>query len=180
VKKYIIINGTMGAGKSTVGKRIAEMLGRAAFIDGDNVSCDMYPLLHRRETDAMQKDNIVHISKNYCDFDKCDFVILSWIIGENRADIIPEILKLDFQIHHFILTCSKEVLTHRWHKDEVNHWRTDENLKVAIDFDMDMLDDFNNKIFNFNNKCIDCVLIDTSDLSVDIVAENIIEIVHAV
>ena len=32
MKKYIIINGMMGVGKSTIGRRIAELLGRAALL----------------------------------------------------------------------------------------------------------------------------------------------------
>jgi len=49
MKKYIIINGTMGAGKSTIGRRIAERLGHAAFINGDFV-IEMHQYINHSET----------------------------------------------------------------------------------------------------------------------------------
>lgn len=163
MKKYIIINGTMGAGKSTVGRRIAELLGHAAFIDGDFV-IEMHPHIDEKETKPMQRDNILHLSKNYYNFDKCDTVVLSWIMGEVGTDmIITEISKLSFQIYHFILTCNKEALTQRWYNDNTADWRTNENFNIAIE------------ILNEFNKRTDCIFIDTSDLSVDGVAEKVIE-----
>ncbi|MCL1789450.1 MAG: hypothetical protein FWG33_03755 [Oscillospiraceae bacterium] len=107
------------------------------------------------------------MSKNYCNFDKCDSVILSWIMGEERAfKVVSEISELNYQIYHFMLTCTKEVLTERWHNDDVNDWRTDDSLNMAIE----ILNDF--------NKRTDCIFLDTSDLSVNMVAEKIIERIH--
>lgn len=166
MKNYIIINGTMGAGKSTVGRRVAELLGSAAFIEGDFV-IELHPHIDHSETEAMQRDNILHMSKNYYNFNKCESVVLSWIMGENGASkMILEVSKLKYQAYHFILTCNKEVLIERWHKDNVNDWRTDENLITSIA----LLDEF--------NKRTDCIFIDTSDLSVDMVAEKIIQIIR--
>jgi len=166
MKKYIIINGTMGAGKSTIGRRIAEVLGRAAFIDGDFV-VELHPFISIEETMSMQRDNIFHMSKNYYNFDKCDSVVLSWTMDEAGVDtIISEMSKLNFQIYHFILTCNEEVLTQRWHNDNIADWRTDENLNMAVE----ILSEF--------NKRTDCILVDTSELSVDMVAKDIIRRLH--
>jgi broad-specificity NMP kinase len=163
VKKFIIINGTMGAGKSVVGRRIAELMGRAAFIDGDFV-IEMHPYIDHTETFDIQRSNIVHMAKNYSHFEKCDAVILSWIMGEARAaKTISEISELNYHTHHFMLTCSSESLAERCHKDTANDWRTTDNLNMALD----MLKDF--------NKRTDCIFIDTSGLSVDMVAKEIIE-----
>jgi len=163
MKKYIIINGTMGAGKSTIGRRIAELLGRAAFIDGDFV-IELHPHIDEKETKPMQRDNIYHLSKNYYHFDKCDTVVLSWIMGEVGTDmIISEISKLNFQIYHFILTSNAEVLAQRWHNDNTADWRTAENLNMAI------------KILSEFNKRADCIFIDTSELSIDMAAKEIID-----
>ena len=163
MKKFIIINGTMGAGKSVVGRRVAELLGRAAFIDGDFV-IEMHPCVDHTETFDMQRSNIVHMSKNYYNFGKCDSVILSWVMGEERTtNIVSEIFELNYQIYHFMLVCNKESLTERWRNDDVNDWRTDDGLNMAIE----MLNDF--------DKRTDCIFIDTNDLSVDMVAEKIID-----
>ena len=167
MKKYIIINGTMGAGKTTIGRRAAELLGRAAFIDGDFV-IEMHPHIDEKETKPMQRDNIYHISKNYYNFDKCDYVILSWIMGDAGTDmVISEISKLDFQIYHFILTCNAEALTKRWRNDNTCDWRTDENLNMAIK----ILDEF--------DKRKDCIFIDISELSIDEAAKIIIKRVRS-
>ena len=163
MKKYIVINGTMGAGKSTIGRRISELLGRSAFIDGDFV-VELHPFIGIEETMSMQRDNIFHMSKNYYNFDKCDSVVLSWTMDEVGADIIiSEMSKLNFQVYHFILTCSSEVLSERWRNDHTCDWRTDENLSMAIE----ILNKFNNRM--------DCIFIDTSELSIGAVAKEIIE-----
>ncbi|MCL2372596.1 MAG: hypothetical protein FWC78_04250 [Defluviitaleaceae bacterium] len=166
MKKYIIINGGMGAGKSATGRRIAELLGRAAFIEGDFV-VDMHPYVGYQETQAMQADNILHMSKNYYNFGKCDNVVLSWIMGESNAtSLIIKLAKLGFQVHHFMLTSSKEALTERWKNDKINDWRTDKNLTTALD----LLEKF--------SKHKNCTLIDTSSLTVDMAARAVIEKVN--
>ena len=163
MKKYIIINGTMGAGKTTIGRRTAEMLGRTAFIDGDFV-IELHPHIDEKHTKPMQRDNILHISKNYYNFDMCDSVVLSWIMGEAGTDmIVSEVSKLNFQVYHFILTCNKDILAERWRNDNACDWRTDENLNMAIE------------ILNEFNERKDCIFIDTSELSVDMAAKEIIE-----
>ena len=87
--------------------------------------------------------------------------------GRSRDNNVSEISKLNFQIYHFVLTCDKEVLTERWHSDNVADWRTDDNLNKSIG----ILSEF--------NKRTDCIFIDTSDLSVDMAAHEIIERVRA-
>ena len=166
MKKYIIINGGMGAGKSVVGRKVAESLGRAAFIDADFL-VEMYPNVDYSETEALRRDIIVNMSRNYCNFDKCDYVVLGWIMYDNTASrLLAEISKLNFEIHHFVLTCNARVLAKRWNKDTINDWRTDENLDVAIE----QLDYF--------KSLADCIVIDTSELSVDMAAEKIVEAIR--
>ena len=165
MKKYIIINGTMGAGKTTVGRRVCEMLGRSAFIDGD-FCIEIHPFVGNAETKAMARDNILYMSKNYYNCSECDTVVLSWIMSENTVKkIISGLSDIDFKIYKFILTCRKEILTDRWKKDTANDWRNDENLNTAVN----MLDNF--------SKHTECIFIDTSDLSVDTAAEKIIEVI---
>ena len=47
--KVIVINGPMGVGKTTVGKRIAEKVPGTAFIDGD-WCMDLHPFVGNLET----------------------------------------------------------------------------------------------------------------------------------
>lgn len=169
MKKYIIINGSMGTGKTDVGRRVAEKLYGTAFIDGDFV-IEIHPFecADYTSTKFMRLDNILHLSKNYCNFDDCKNIVLSWIMYEDLAsDLIAEISKLNVCLHHFVLTCNAEALTERWKNDKVNDWRDDGNLQMAIE----QLEYFSN--------LPDAIVVDTSKLSVDMVANEIIKIVGA-
>jgi len=155
MKKYIIINGSPGTGKTTVGRKIAEAIGCCAYIDGDFV-VELHPHVDYKETYPMQKDNILHMSKNYFDFVHCDAVVLSWIMGESLAtEFITHITTMGYDVQHFILTCDKTVLKDRWYKDSVADWRSDEFLIFATE----LLEQF--------SKRIDGNLVDTSSFSVD-------------
>jgi len=163
MKNFIIINGSMGAGKTTVGKRICDMLGRSAFIDGD-WCLNIHPFIGNRETVYMAVDNILHMAKNYCNCSECDYVVLSWIMSENTINkIILGLSDINFKIHSVILTCGEETLIDRWKQDSITEWRNGENLNIAL------------KSINDFNKRTDGVLIDTSNLSVDGVADKVIK-----
>jgi len=85
MKTFLLINGPMGVGKTTVGKIICGKLGRAAFIDGD-WCLDIHPFVGNRETKAMAIDNIIHMSKNYYHCGESDAVVVSWIMSEQTAE----------------------------------------------------------------------------------------------
>jgi len=162
VKNFIAINGSMGVGKTSVGKRVCDMLGRSAFIDGD-WCLDIHPFIGNRETKDMAMDNILHMSRNYYNCGECDSVVLSWIMSENTVNkIFSGLSDIKFKMHNIVLTCSEGALTDRWKKDSVTEWRNNENLDIAVK----SIDDF--------NKRTGCLLVDTSSLSIDDVAEKII------
>ena len=151
----------MGVGKTTVGRKLAQSLGRSAFIDGDFV-VEFHPHLDHSETNIMQMDNVLHMARNYFNFDKVDTVVLSWIMGRSTASmILPELSKIGFDARHFILTCDQKTLTQRWQSDLVNDWRTDENLQTAIN------------VLDSNNQRTDGILLDTSELMVEEVTNQI-------
>jgi len=155
MKKYIIINGSPGTGKTTLGRKIAETIGRCAYIDGDFV-IELHPHVDYKETYPMQKDNILHMSKNYFDFAHCDTVVLSWIMGESlAAEFMTHITTMGYDVQHFILTCDKAVLKDRWYKDSVADWRSDEFLIFATE----LLEQFSRRK--------DGNIVDTSNFSID-------------
>jgi len=164
MKRFIIINGPMGVGKTTVGKIICDKLGRAAFIDGD-WCLDIHPFVGNKETKAMAIDNIIHMTRNYFYCSESDTVVLSWIMSEqNTEKIISGVSDLDFQICDIVLTCGKEVLVDRWKKDTISEWRSDEKWFTQS---INSLDNF--------SKLNGTHIIDTSALSADMVAEIIIK-----
>ena len=155
MKKFILINGAPGTGKIAIGRKLAESIGRCAYIDGDFV-IELHPHVDCKETYPMQKDNILHISKNYYDFAHCDTVVLSWIMGESLAvALTDDIAAMGYDVQHFVLTCDNAVLKDRWYKDTVADWRSDEFLVFATE----MMERF--------SKRKDGNIVDTSCLSID-------------
>lgn len=154
----------MGAGKTAVGRCIAEMLYGTAFIDGDfTIEIHPFECADYTITKAIRLDNILHMSKNYCNFEKCENIVLSWIMYDDTAhELVDKIFELDVCLHHFVLTCNAETLSKRWKNDKVNDWRNDENLQTAIE----QLEYFRN--------LPGATILDTSELSVDMAAKEII------
>lgn len=113
-KKLIIINGTMGVGKSAACKELNKRLENSVWLDGD--WCWMInPFVVSDENKEMVIDNITHLLKNYLRNSTLEYVIFNWVIHiENIFNNIIEPLKgLNFEIIKITLTCSEEVLKER-------------------------------------------------------------------
>ncbi len=59
MKRLVIVNGTMGAGKTTVCRELKKLAAPCAFLDGD-WCWDMEPFMVTEETKALVQDNILH------------------------------------------------------------------------------------------------------------------------
>jgi hypothetical protein len=84
-------------------------------------------------------------------------------MSENTLNkIVSGLSDIDYRIYNVVLSCNKDALIDRWKNDNITEWRNNDNLNIAIK----SIDDFNNRT--------ECLLIDTSNLSVDMVAERVI------
>lgn len=113
-KKLIIINGTMGVGKSAACKELNKRLENSVWLDGD--WCWMInPFVVNDENKDMVIDNITHLLKNFLRNKSLEYVIFNWVIHmEDIFNIIIEPLKeLNFEIIKITLTCSEEALKER-------------------------------------------------------------------
>jgi len=161
MKKFVLISGAMGVGKTTVGKLLSDKLGRTAFIDGD-WCIDIHPFIGNKETKSLAIDNIIHITKNFFNCSECDNIVLGWVMSENSiCKIIAGLVDLNLQIYNITLVCNQEALIERWNNDRATEWRVDEWLEQSIL----SLEDYNNRSAT--------IRIDTSNLSID---EVVIEI----
>ena len=131
--KVIILNGPMGAGKTTVGKYIADTNEGTAFLDGD-WCLDLHPFVGNRETKTMAIDNILHIIKNYRKCSLCKMIVFTWLMDDEwvRREIIEGISSMGLEVKYVTLLCEKDALIRRWNNDHTCEWRTDAWLKVSL------------------------------------------------
>ena len=162
MKRFYLITGPMGVGKTTVGKRLCDKLKRTAFIDGDWCLA-IHPFVGNKETKNMAIDNIIYLVKNYIKCSECDSIVLSWIMSDNTINkIINEISNCDLRIFSITLICTESALRKRWDNDLITEWRNEEELKNSLL----SLDDYRHRQNSF--------LIDSSEISVELVVERII------
>lgn len=163
MKKLIIITGPMGVGKTTVGKRLCDKLGRTAFIDGD-WCLDIHPFIGNKETKNMAINNILYLVRNYYLCSECDNIVLSWVMSENTVNkIVSELENVDLGIYSVTLICNEKALTDRWKKDIITEWRNDNELKSSLQ-----------SLENYGSRT-ESILIDTSSVSIENVIYMIID-----
>ena len=131
--KVIVINGPMGVGKTTVGKRIADSRPGTAFIDGD-WCLDIHPFVGNRETKAMAVDNILHMIGNYSKCSACGMIVLAWLMDQPWVleGILRGIADLRLEAVSVTLTCDRNSLLERWKSDARCEWRTDAWLEAGL------------------------------------------------
>ncbi len=118
MKKLIIVNGTMGAGKTTVCKLLSKQLQPSVFLDGD-WCWDMNPFVVNEENKAMVMDNITHLLNSFCRNCGYEYILFCWVI--HQEEILEQILRslpeCEFELFKFTLLCSESALRSRLEKD---------------------------------------------------------------
>jgi broad-specificity NMP kinase len=114
LKKFIIINGAMGVGKTSICKELNKKLVNSAWLDGD--WCMMMNPLNFTETNQkMFLDNIYHLLNNYLSNPSFDYVLFSWVIP--REEMINYIIKKlsdnCFELVRITLLCADSKLKER-------------------------------------------------------------------
>jgi hypothetical protein len=114
VKKFIIINGAMGVGKSYTCKELNKRLMNSVWLDGD--WCMMInPLNFTPEITKMFLDNCIHLLKNFLSSPTLDYVIFSWVFP--REDllnfIVKQVYNTNFEVKKISLICSNDKLIER-------------------------------------------------------------------
>ena len=133
MKRLIMINGTMGAGKTAACSELLKMLDRSAFLDGD--WCWMMdPFVVTDETKRMVQDNIAHLLRSFLACSEYENIIFCWVMQYESImnDLLSKLGDMKFELYRFTLMVSPKALTARIQKDVENHIRTPDVLERSL------------------------------------------------
>lgn len=133
MKKLIIINGTMGVGKTTTCLELQKLLPKNVFLDGD-WCWSMNPFIVTEETKIMVVENIVYQLNNFIKCSQYENIIFCWVMHQQGIinSIIERLNINNCDLHIFSLICSEKALIARIQKDIVNEKRTKDILERSI------------------------------------------------
>lgn len=118
MKRLILINGTMGAGKTAVCQELERELAPCAFLDGD-WCWEMHPFQVTDETKRMVLENISFVLGQFLRCSAYETVLFCWVMQQDS--IAEEILhRLDLrnvQVERFTLMVLERALRQRLERD---------------------------------------------------------------
>lgn len=165
MKKLIIINGTMGVGKTAVSECLADRLQPSVFLDGD-WCWKMNPWIFSEENKKMVTDNITYLLNAYLNNSGFKYIIFCWVI--HRPEIFERLLsrlKKEYTLYKISLVCSKEALRAHIMHDVHRGIRT-----------IDQLESSYSRMQLYTN--MDTAKIDVSRITVPQAAERIIDMIR--
>ena len=134
MKRLVIVNGTMGAGKTTVCRELKKLAAPCAFLDGD-WCWDMEPFMVTEETKALVQDNILHTLGGFLACPAFETVIFCWVL--HRQEIIDGLLARldlrDVQARVFTLMVTPEALRCHIKKDIAAGLRIPDVLERSLE-----------------------------------------------
>lgn len=162
MKKLIIINGTMAAGKTSTCERLYKRLENSVWLDGDWCWM-MNPFVPNAENKQMVQENIIFLLRQYLTNSSFKYVIFNWVI--HREEIFDLILTglrdHEFELYKITLLCSPESLRAR----ALAQGRSQEAIDRAI------------ARLPLYQK-MDTIKIDTSNLAIEEVVDEIIRVLE--
>ncbi len=161
MKKLIIINGTMGVGKTTICKKLYTSLNKSVWLDGDWCWM-MNPLVVNEENKQMVEDNILHLLRNFMKNSNFEYIIFNWVI--HKAEILNSILEeledYEFEVCKISLVCSESTLRERMLNDGRDMSSIESSVRRLKLYDE-----------------MDTIKIDTTNKTVESIVEGIIKLV---
>ncbi|WP_254306727.1 AAA family ATPase [Clostridium sp. 001] len=132
-KNLILINGTMGVGKTAASKELQKLLPKCVFLDGDwcwNIS----PFIVTDETKRMVIDNITYMLNNFISCSEYENIIFCWVMHMQSIldDVLSRINEKGCKVYKFSLICSEKSLIERITKDIENGTRTEDVIDRSV------------------------------------------------
>ncbi|QOR36751.1 AAA family ATPase [Clostridium sp. 'deep sea'] len=158
MKKLIVINGTMGVGKTAVSSMLNKKLKPSVWLDGD-WCWHMNPWIIDEQNKKMVEDNISYLLNNFLKNDNYQYIIFNWVLHKESIwqSLNSKLIKKDYDLHRFTLICSEKKLRERMIKD---------NRAVAV---------VERSVQNYQRYLVqNTTKIDTTDLLINEVVDRII------
>lgn len=165
-KNLVVINGTMGVGKTLVSQRLKLLLPNAVMLDGD-WCWDADPFIVSTATKKMVVGNIAYLLTSFLNCDSYENVIFCWVMNEaDTFELIRKQIKASgYDLYRFSLTALPEILKKRLSGDIATGKRDAD----AYERSLKRMSDYNLQ---------DTVKIDVSAISADDAAQIIYNIVY--
>lgn len=164
-KKLIIVNGTMGVGKTATCKELNKHLVNSVWLDGDWCWM-MNPFIANDENRNMVISNITYLLRSFLTNSSFEYVIFNWVIHMENIfnDVLQPLSDLDFDVIKITLTCSEETLRKRISKDIELNLRDESSINRSVE-----------RLELYKNMSTE--KIDTSDISISEAVNRIMEVV---
>lgn len=133
MKKLYLIGGTMGVGKTSVGRCMKDELPNAVFLDGD-WCWDASPFQVTEETKEMVMNNICYLLNSFIRCSAYENIIFCWVMHNQTIvnTILNRIRTSGCMVKIVSLMAAKETLTDRIMKDVASGVRCKDVLERSI------------------------------------------------
>jgi len=158
MKRLIVINGTMGVGKTATCKELNKRLNNSVWLDGD--WCWMMdPFIVNEENKKMVKENIVFLLNNFMNNSNIENIIFNWVIHDESImeEILLGLKNIGYDLEKITLICSKSALKARISKDIDEDKRDISCLERSLNY-LDLYKDMNTEKFDTSEKNVDEVV----------------------
>lgn len=167
MKNLILINGAMGAGKTTVSRALQKILPDAVLLDGD-WCWDADPFLVTEETKHMVMENITFLFAQFLDCSAYQNVIFCWVMHEQHilSEVLARLHTQNSRVLCVTLVQSEDVLRKRLMQDIARGLRDEDVIARSL-----------SRLVGYAE--MDTVKLDTSALSPDEAARRIAAMLEA-
>ena len=165
MKKLIIINGTMGVGKTTVSRALYQSIKNSFWLDGD--SCwYMNPFVVNEENKKMVIENISFLLNNFIKNSMSEYIIFNWVIQTDEImNLVLRNLNLEnTEVYKLTLMCSEDSLVERISRDIAEGIRNTDSIDRSL---------MNLKLC----KNIDSIKVYTDNKTIDKIVDEILKII---